>query len=87
MADSDYQSRDEVEEELASVRLDMAELEREKRLYRKLHFSTEMIEDHLRPLRRRQEQLTVALARLTEEGDAPANPRWAKVQRTPSPSN
>lgn len=86
MADNDSQSRDELENELATVRSQMAELENEWRLYRKLHFSTEFIDDRLRPLRRRHDELTAALERTTPD-QAPKSHQWVNVQRSPSPSD
>lgn|GEM_PF-6885519 len=86
MADRDHQSREELAMELASVRLAVTKLERELRLYKRLDFSTEVIEDRLRPLRRRQDELTAALAQHGRRERA-GQPRWPSVQRTPSPSN
>jgi hypothetical protein len=79
------QTRSELEEERAAVRAQIVELERELRLYRKLHFSTELIHDRIRPLKHREEQLALALDRAKPEG-APGTRQWASVQRNPSPS-
>lgn len=86
LLDYERPSREELATELASVRLAVSALEREQRLYRRLHFSTEVIENRLRALRRKREQLTATLERLARE-ESSERRRSANAQRTPSPSN